>query len=90
MNLLQFLGWTRNENAHTRMIARLLDRNGPHEEGTLFIRTFLELVVPQVLAQTTSGLRESPWIVENNKKLSNKKEIDLFLACPDAGCAIVI
>jgi PD-(D/E)XK nuclease superfamily len=90
MNFLQFVGWTRNENAHTRMIARLLDQNGPHEEGRTFIRHFLELVVPEVLQQTTSSSRESYWIVENNKKLSTGKEVDLFLACPAAGCAVVI
>jgi PD-(D/E)XK nuclease superfamily len=44
-NLMQFLGYERNEVAfHSPFLCDLLDPNGTHDQGSLFLLSFLELL----------------------------------------------
>lgn len=95
-NLLSFLGWSRKENAHTRMLATLLDPNGLHHEGRHFLDGFLRSVIPKAISGCGEQAMQVHWIAECHKRLPNptnqraKRELDLLLLCPSLGIAVVI
>jgi len=74
---------------HTRILAGLFDAAPVatgHDEGTLFLAPFLELVLG---SHFTSALLRCQWEVETEHK-TDKGRLDILLRCKEKGILIVI
>jgi hypothetical protein len=75
---------------HTPMLAELLDPEGTHGQGFLFLRTFLEtLGLPgSTLSPLSPGGHQ--WFVETEKPTGTHGNLDILISCRELGCMVAI
>ncbi len=75
-NLIRFLGYERNEVAlHSPFLCDLLDPNGTHDQGTLFLASFLEILSDRARASAA----------EWNYQWHDEPEATSWLVLPERG-----
>jgi hypothetical protein len=93
-NLIRFLGFERSEVAfHSPFLCDLLDPNGSHDQGVLFLRSFLKLLgacrrpcgVQWGYQWRESGAASGSWLV-----LPERGRIDISIRNRDEGVLIFI
>jgi hypothetical protein len=77
-NLIRFLGYERSEVAfHSPFLCDLLDPNGTHDQGTLFLGSFLQILADRARACAVN------WTYEWQEP--NELEADSWLVLPERG-----
>ncbi|HNQ88441.1 MAG TPA: PD-(D/E)XK nuclease family protein [Verrucomicrobiota bacterium] len=75
---------------HTPMLAELLDPQGAHGQGFLFLGSFLEMLrslAPKPLPSTHEGHQ---WFVETEKPTGSHGNLDVLITSPTLGCLLAI
>lgn len=89
-NVFHILRVSRKEDdAHTPMLAELLNPCGGHGQGTLFLRGFLKVAASRGLQAPPAGVEDQVWEVETERYIGNGF-LDIAVSCELSGYLMVI
>ena len=84
-NLFEALGLVRNEQYQSRFLAFLLDPTESHDQGDLFLRTFLEQIqLPAGLPQRLDGT-----VVKLESVVATYGRVDIVITLPDRRIIVI-
>lgn len=100
-NIFRMLGVDTDEvRTHSRLLADLLNPNGSHGQGHLFLRTFLSMCNAldqerwvgsnRPVSVPASPLQKHPWHVETERTTARHGRLDITVQCPRKGYLYVI
>jgi len=77
---------------HSNMLACLLDPEGSHEQGYLFLKAFFEAAerAQPIPLNPPDSIEGEHWIVEREKHIPSNRFLDIVLSCTRIGYIVAI
>ena len=90
-NIFRMLHIEQNEvKLHSRFLAELINPNGSHGQGDLFLLKFFEIAIPCHLDLPSKPTQRSDWWVTTEEWVDEFSRLDIVVRCRDRGFIMAI